>query len=166
MTAKTNVWPVVSDHIGTLVSYESDQTSRVSARDIAVQYVLPTMAGVACALVAESLISIGGILAGAAILTAFSFGLAIFAFQARTTISGVKGSRRLRLLDEFFANVLYSVLVGLLWSSILMILASVDVSGALARVANGLVVAVGLHYLIVMLMCIKRLRAVYRDVTR
>ena len=166
MTAKTNVWPVVSDHIGTLVSYESDQTSRVSARDIAVQYVLPVLTGAACALATESLISIGNILAGAAIMTAFSFGLAIFAFQARTSITGVKGSRRLRLLDEFFANVLYSVLVGLAWSLLLMVLAVVDVSGAWSRVANGLVTAVGLHYLVVMLMCIKRLRAVYRDLTR
>lgn len=166
MTTKTNVWPVITDHIDTLVDYQGTREPRVSIRDISIQYALPVAAGSICALAVRGPLVVDGILSGAAILTAFSFGLAVFAFQLRTSTTGVKGSRRLRLLDEFFANVLYSVVVGLTWSLILMLLSAVQVSGAWARAANALLVTLGLHYLIVMLMCIKRLRATYRDATR
>lgn len=166
MTAKTNVWPVVTDHIDTLVNYRGGQTTGISAHDIGTQYILPVAAGSACAFAFGDPISMSGVLAGAAILTAFSFGLAVFAFQTRTSIPDSKGSSRMHLLDEFFTNVLYSVLVGLVWSSLLMVFAAVEVSGVWVRAENGLVTAVGLHYLVVMLMCIKRLRAVYRAVTR
>lgn len=168
MTTKTDVWPVVTDHLDTLVDQRGDGgVPRRNIVDLLLQYMVPAIAGMAVALTSFTVKDPGALLGGAAILTAFSFGLAIFAFQTRTAdTTSTKGSRRLRLLDEFFANVLYSVVVGLAWTLLLILASSLTLGGVAARAGTGLITAVGLHYLLVLLMCIKRLRAVYRDATR
>ncbi|SPT53496.1 Uncharacterised protein [Actinomyces bovis] len=168
MTMKMDVWPIVTDHLDTLVDQRGDGGApRRSINDLLLQYMIPVLVGVAVALSSFTLKAPGTLLGGAAILTAFSFGLAIFAFQTRTVDkTSTKGSRRLRLLDEFFANVLYSVIVGIAWTILLVLASSLTIGGLLARAGTGLITTVGLHYLLVLLMCVKRLRAVYRDATR
>lgn len=108
----------------------------------------------------------GSVLACAAILSGCSVSLVALVFRVRMGAPGAKDSPGLRLLDELFANALHSLLVGLAWSAAAMVLAVVDAGRVWAQVGEGLIVAVGVHYLLVMLMCVKRLRSVYRDATR
>mgnify|MGYP000843708821 FL=1 len=163
MSVKIDVLPVIQDHYDTLVDQQPyGAAPKVNPWDIATQYGLPVLAAAGALLAGTSLKGLSSLLAGAAILTAFSFGLAVFAFQTRAADTSTAGSHRRRLLDEFFGNVLYSVLVGLGLTTTLMVSASQaanpDQAGPLG---TAIIIALGLHYLLILLMCIKRLRAAY-----
>ena len=163
MSVKIDVLPVIQDHYDTLVDQQPyGAAPKVNPWDIATQYGLPVLAAAGALLAGTSLKGLSSLLAGAAILTAFSFGLAVFAFQTRAADTSTAGSHRRRLLDEFFGNVLYSVLVGLGLTTALMVSASQaanpDQAGPLG---TAIIIVLGLHYLLILLMCIKRLRAAY-----
>lgn len=166
MSAKIDIRPVVTDHVDTLVDQRPGRPPRASRLDVATQYGLPVVVGVVTGILSNGVAHAGEMLSGAAILTAFSFGLAVLAFQTRTTDTSSKGSLRKRLLDEFFANVLYSVVIGLLWTVLVLVTAVVSPSGVLGHLLAGVVWTVASHYVLVLLMCIKRLRAVYVDASR
>lgn len=168
MTAKTDVRPIVSDHYATLVNQpRSDGEPTRNWADWVVQLVLPAaLGGVAWAL-GWRLNSVSDLLAGAAILTAFSFGLAVFAFDARASSRWTRESAAARLLDEFFSNVLYSVLVGLLLTILLVVgAATTSTSSPSSPVLTALTITIATHYVLVILVCLKRLRAAYRDLQR
>jgi len=172
MTAKTDVRPIISDHYATLVNQSrSGGRPTRSWMDWAIQVGLPLAAGGGAALLGWRLGSMSDLLDGAAILTAFSFGLAVFAFETRASSKWSRESTATRLLDEFFSNVLYSVLVGLTLTVLLVIGAAAASTSSLRAGAVGLTLtaltsATATHYVLVILMCLKRLRAAYRDLQR
>ena len=172
MTAKTDVRPIVSDHYATLVNQpRSGGEPTRNWADWVVQLVLPAALGGVAWVLGWRLNSVSDLLAGAAILTAFSFGLAVFAFEARASSRWTRESAAARLLDEFFSNVLYSVLVGLTLTVLLVIGAAAASTSSLRAGAVGLTLtaltsATATHYVLVILMCLKRLRAAYRDLQR
>ncbi len=168
MTAKTDVRPIVSDHYATLVNQpRSGGEPTRNWTDWVVQLVLPAALGGVAWVLGWRLNSVSDLLAGAAILTAFSFGLAVFAFEARASSRWTRESAAARLLDEFFSNVLYSVLVGLLLTILLVVGAATTSTSSLSSpVLTALTVTTATHYVLVILVCLKRLRAAYRDLQR
>ena len=168
MTAKTDVRPIVSDHYATLVNQpRSGGEPTRNWTDWVVQLVLPAALGGVAWVLGWRLNSVSDLLAGAAILTAFSFGLAVFAFEARASSRWTRESAAARLLDEFFSNVLYSVLVGLLLTILLVVgAATTSTSSPSSPVLTALTVTTATHYVLVILVCLKRLRAAYRDLQR
>jgi hypothetical protein len=168
MASKLDVRPVVEDHLNTLVDQgRASGKPSINLWDYVIQFGLPIMLGILGVATNLTLHSVSSLLAGAAIFTAFSFALAIFAFQTRQATVATKGSPQLRLLDEFFYNILYSVLVGLALTVALMVCAAVgDGHDQIGRWGAGVTITLGVHYLLVILMCIKRLRAVYRNIQR
>lgn len=168
MTAKIDVRPIVSDHYATLVNQpRSGGEPTRNWTDWVVQLVLPAALGGVAWVMGWRLNSVSDLLAGAAILTAFSFGLAVFAFEARASSRWTRESAAARLLDEFFSNVLYSVLVGLLLTILLVVGAATTSTSSLSSpVLTALTVTTATHYVLVILVCLKRLRAAYRDLQR
>lgn len=168
MASKFDVRPVVEDHLGTLVNQSrASEEPSTNLWDYVTQFGIPIALGLLGIATNLRLNSISSLLAGAAIFTAFSFGLAIFVFQTRQATIATKGSPQLRLLDEFFYNILYSVLVGLALTTALMVCAAAgDGNDQVGRWGAGVIIALGIHYLLIILMCIKRLRAVYRNIQR
>lgn len=168
MASKLDVRPVVEDHLGTLVNQgQASEEPTTNLWDYVIQFGIPIALGTLGVASNLTLNGASSLLAGAAIFTAFSFGLAIFAFQTRQATVATKGSPQLHLLDEFFYNILYSVLVGLALTTALMLCAAAgDGNDQVGRWGAGAIIALGIHYLFVILMCIKRLRAVYRNIQR
>lgn len=168
MANKLDVRPVVADHLDTLVDQgRAPGEPTTNLWDYAIQFGIPIALGALGVATNLTLNSASSLLAGAAIFTAFSFGLAIFAFQTRQATVATKGSPQLRLLDEFFYNILYSVLVGLALTVALMVCAATsDGNDQIGRWGAGGIIILGVHYLLVILMCVKRLRAVYRNIQR
>lgn len=160
--------PVIGGHVATL---RNAQTDKVRWRDVAAQYVLPLVSAVLLAWPAHVRVAdVGQVIAGAAVLAGFSFGLGIFVFQLRMEATRDPrvhtGSYLLELLDELFANVTYAVVVGLLFTALATAAAAIDASGsAWAGVWSGAFIFLGAHYLLTLLMCLKRLRRAYREFT-
>lgn len=173
MSSKTAISPLVKDHLRTLRDH---RTGRVRVRDYLVQYGAPlAVAGVGVAL-GLRLADATHIIAGAAVLAGFSFGLAVFVFQLR--LDAVrdprvpKGSLLLDLIDELFSNVVYSILVGLALVVATISATSFSPPAPFWQTPEPLnawwttgVVALALHYLVTIAMCLKRTRAAYRELT-
>lgn len=106
---------------------------------------------------------------GAAVLAGFSFGLSVFVFQLRMDASRdprvPRGSRLLDLIDELFANVLYLIVVGVGLTVLTVVAATVrpDDVDRLNAWWTGAVAALGLHYVLTLGMCVKRMRAAYEE---
>lgn len=85
MASKLDVRPVVQDHLGTLVNQrQASEEPTINLWDYAVQFGMPIAVGTLVVTTNLTLNSASSLLAGAAIFTAFSFGLAIFAFSDET----------------------------------------------------------------------------------
>lgn len=176
---KAAVLPVVRDHIKTL---RHQQSGRLRGRDLFLHYCIPIAVGLIAAERGVRIVDAAQVIAGAAILSGFSFGLAIFVFQLRLQTGGDpridKGAFLLELLDELFSNVTYAIVVGLGLTVLAVSAVSLTTATKLAEapasgeVAEGLsfwwtwaLISVSMHYLITLLMCVKRLRRAYGEST-
>jgi len=167
MTSKVAVWPLVTDHLGTL---RDARTSRLRFLDFGGQFLLPLVVGIVAPLVGARLHDAGQVIAGAAVLAGFSFGLAVYVFQLRMDAARdpriPRGSKLHELLDELFANVRYSILVGLL--AVALATAGVafhDSAEPLNGWWTGAIIVLCVHFGLTILMCLKRLGAAYRKLT-
>ena len=166
MSNKVDPTRVISDHIATL---HDQRTNRIRKRDLALHYGLPVGAAVCSTFAGVRLADAGQIVAGAAVLAGFSFGLAIFVFQLRMDAARdprvPRGSRLLDLIDELFTNVLYSIVVGLLLTVVTVAATALQDTKTLDAVWSGVMVGIAFHYLLTLAMCIKRLHKAYQELT-
>lgn len=169
--SRFSVLPIVQDHYETL----NDGAGHPRGLDWGLTLLLPAAGGVAAGLCHVPIQEIGDIIAGLTILTGLLFAVVIFVFQLRLQVATdpriPKGTAVPNLLDELFHNLLYAVLAGLLASVVTVVAATTRVAAAdgtlhpPAAAWAGAVVAVATHLIIVLLMCLKRLRAVYANLT-
>lgn len=156
MSSKAWVGGIVKAHFLTLVNPKRHGWLRWLG-DI-VQFVLfPVALGIA-AWLWHWKISTVNLLTAVSILAALSISAAIYVFQLRVDVQEHlvdRGNRSVVLLDQLFTNLLYSVIVGLILISIMLF----DPCG---RTWNAILVAITAHYLLTMLMCLKRLFAAFQ----
>lgn len=166
MSSKVAALPLVTDHLDTLRDH---RTGRRRWQDYAVMYGAPVLIAGLAARLGFRLFDAGQMIAGAAVLSGFSFGLAVYVFQLRLEAHRdprvSRGDTMLDLIDQLFANVNYSILAGLA-------LVGVSVAGTAFTSDKHLnawwtaaIVALALHYVLTLLMCLKRLRAAYGRMT-
>lgn len=187
MLGKASIISVVKDHVDTLYTYDDGrdphddrsgtERPRIRIKDLLLFFGSPILIGALTAfLLRVQLQNVGELVAGASILAGFSFGLSIFVFELRMTLTKdgfvPKGDPVETHIDELFANVTYSIVAGLF-----LVLAAVicDVFVALPKAPEFMgagtwwtfaLTALAIHYLLTMFMCIKRLRWAYRVFTR
>lgn len=167
MTSKMAVWPVVHEHMDTL---RDARTNRYSLSDMLGQFGVPLLLGAVAPILGFRLWDAGQVVQGAAILAGFSFGLAIYVFQLRMEAARdpriPKGAAVLDLLDELFANVRYSILIGI--AVVVIAVAAVAFhqgSEELNAVWTGTIIAASVHFILTILMCMKRLGRAYDKFT-
>lgn len=164
MTSKLSALPLVSEHLATL---RDARTDNLRPLDFVLQFGAPIAAAAGAALAGARLQDAAQVIAGAAVLSGFSFGLAVYVFQLRMEAARdprvPRGSVLLDLLDELFINVRYSILVGLL--AVVVATAGVafhDSVEPLNAWWTAGIVALALHYIATIMMCLKRLGSAYR----
>lgn len=171
MSSKFSVRTTVSDHYRTLVDVNSE---KVRARDLVVVIGLPAALG---ALVGALMASrglrmneIGASIGGLATFTALLFGLVIWVFQLRMQLDRDPRVDRkgplVTLVNELFANVNYAVLCGLLTTVLAMIAAAASNSQGVNAWWTGFLVAFVTHFVLTVLMCIKRVGSAYRQINK
>lgn len=166
MSSKVAALPLVTDHLETLRDH---RTGRRRWQDYVLLFVVPILVGSGVAWLGFRLVDAGQVIAGIAVLSGFSFGLAVYVFQLRLEVHRdprvPRGDRMLELIDELFANVNYSILAGLVFVSVAIAGTAFTQVEALNAWWTAGIVAIGAHYLLTLLMCLKRLRAAYRRLT-
>lgn len=153
---------VVSDHVDT---FHSDDGKSRAWGAILATYGLP-VAAAASALWPGVRVSMGSeILAGVAIFAGFIFGLMIFVFQLRLQAGSdprvQEGDALIGLLDDLYHNVSYTALVGVITGTVLAAAVGLSDMGALNGAWTFVTIALCLHFVLTMLMCIRRTSVAY-----
>lgn len=172
MDNKFSVLPTVRDHYATLI--DQNEPDKFYWPDWAVLVGLPLGAG---ALVSALMIKSGSAMnqvdsyiAGVAIFTALLFALVIHVFQLRMQLDNDERvpsqGDLLKFVDQLFANVNYAVVAGVLTTATSMTAAGFAHGDRVGPVWAGVLLAMGLHLLLCVFMCVKRVRAAYREIKR
>lgn len=165
MATKAAVFPVVTDHLRTLTY----PTRRRTIAEFAWHYAAPYGAAGLLTWRGVRLADAGQVIGGGAVFAGFAFGLAVWVFELRLTAHRdprvPRGGLLVQLIDELFKNVTYAVLVGLF-----LVLLAVAGTAYTSQSSLGLwwtaaLTGTGLHFIITIMMCLKRLRAAYRQLT-
>lgn len=162
---KASLWRVPADHFATLYD---NRTSRPDWVAIAVQSLLPIAAGAGTWVLGAKISDVGGAVAGISIVAGLLFAMAVFLFQLRITLGADKRlvEDDFALVDECMANTLWAILWGLMLVGYLIVCGAGKWIGTepLGPVLTGIAVAGTVHFLLVIAMCLKRLRRAYERI--
>lgn len=165
MDSKFSVVPTIRDHYNTLVDRNDHQWYWP---DYVVILGVPAGAGALVGYLYQ-LRDMSSYIGGTAIFTALLFGMVVHVFQLRMQLLNnpyvPRDGDLAGFVDQLFANVNYAVVVGVASTAISMGAAvTASDSGRINHVWSGVVVAFGVHLILVVFMCIKRIRAAYREI--
>jgi MFS family permease len=138
------------------------------------QIVLPIAVGILALFFNWRAADISGVVGGASVLSGFLFSVAVFVFQLRQGVTDdprIQQRRRLPdLIDQLFANVLWAVIVSFALTAVVLVVTSAppptDKHGhpeALSSWLTAALLVLGIHLFAVVWMCVRRLRAAYRE---
>lgn len=162
---KASLWRVPADHFRTLYD---NRTGRPDWSGIAVQALAPVVAGAATWKLGAKLPDVGGAVAGVSIVAALLFPMAVFLFQLRVSLGSDKrlGENDFVLVDECMSNTLWGILWGLTLALFLIISGAGEWVGNddAGPVLTGIAVGASIHFLLIIGMCLKRLRRAYERI--
>ena len=105
---------------------------------------------------------------GTAVLHRVLFAMVVHVFQLRMQLLDnphvPREGNLAGFIDQLFANVNYAVVVGIGATAVSMAAAVTATDGHIGHIWSGVVAALGVHLMLVVIMCIKRIRAAYREI--
>ena len=162
---KSSLFGIPKDHFRTL--YDA-HTEKVRWRDLASQIVVPVACGGLTALSGAKLADVSAAVAGISIVAGLLFSMAVFLFQLRISLPDDRRllPKDLDLIDECMKNTLWAIVWGLTLVLFLVVVGagawiSSDGSGP---ILTGVAVGGSVHFLLVIGMCLKRLRRAYERI--
>ncbi|AEX70294.1 hypothetical protein ACQXZL_03835 [Corynebacterium diphtheriae] len=162
---KSSLKGIVLDHFGTLID-NKDKSRRLE--DWLTQVGLPIVIGVVCFCRGVKLGEVGTAVSGVSIVSALLCAMAVFLFQLRVDLS--KSNKILQrdydLVDQCMFNTLWAIVWGMGLSVFLIVCEAggwLD-SAKSGPVVTGIAVAASVHFVLVIAMCLKRLREAYRRI--
>ncbi len=169
MFAKINILQILRDHWKTLTDGGSNQPS---PSDIFVFFVIPIILGITlpCFGILLSDTSVPILLASFSILTGLLFNILVLLFDlirkentSVTTDPAIKAAvqTRLKVLHDTFANISYSVLVGILLA--ILCLGGLLDFGFVRKVISVAVFAGATNFVLTLLMVLKRIHALLSE---
>jgi hypothetical protein len=162
---KSSLVAIPRDHFATL---KDVRTGSVLWGDVLFQAGLPLLLGVASGVLGWKLKSATDLITGVSIVAALLFSMAVFLFQLRIDMSNDKrlSAVDFELADESFHNVLWAILVG--FTLVILLVISGAAGWLTARYWGRLITAVTVvlssHFLVVIAMCLKRVRRAFERV--
>lgn len=162
---KTSLWWVPIDHFRTLYD---NRTGKPDWAAIAFQSVVPTITGIGAWKLGARLPEVDAAVAGVSIVAGLLFSMAVFLFQLRTSLGSDKrlGDGDYALIDECMSNTLWAILWGMALALYLIVAGGGGWIGAdrSGPTLTGIAVAAATHFLLVIGMCLKRLRRAYERI--
>lgn len=184
---KSSVVGIFKGYVRTLRDARGGGEARVRVADVLVQIGLPIAAGVACYFTGWHLGNPSNAIVGISIVSALMCAMATLLFQVRSDASERPAEeqpspdgdpkhlpalrmklRDKRFIDEVFDDVMWAILVGLTLSLYLIAIDAVGLladGGIASRALSSVAVAVCAHFVLVIGMCLKRLRRAYNVVS-
>ncbi len=160
---KSSVLSIPKKHFQTL---KDERTGKMRPADFAVQVGIPVLAGAICFESGWNLASASNAIVGISIVAALMCAMAVLVFQIRLDLRTRRDcpSRDLKLVDEVFANTMWAILVGLLLALYLIVWDACvpGLQGFASRLLSAIAVAICLHFVFVIGMCLKRLQSAYQ----
>ena len=170
MDSKFSVLPSIRDHYDTLVDQHHPDSFYWPDWAVLVGFPIGSGIIVGCVMAARNaaMNEIGSYIAGVAIFTALLFALVIHVFQLRMQLDNddrvPRGGDLTKFVDQLFANVNYAVVVGVVTTAASMVASAFASDGRIGSIWAGILCALGLHLFLTVFMCIKRIRAAYREI--
>ncbi|MCT2025419.1 hypothetical protein [Dermabacter hominis] len=162
---KASLWRIPADHFRTLYD---DRTGKPDWLAWSAQTLVPIAIGVVSGVMGATLREVGGAVAGVSIVAGLLFAMSIFLFQLRTTLGQDKRltAADFRLVDECMANTLWAIVWGLAFTLYLVVMGAGGwmYVGPTRTTWTGVAITAGTHFLIVIMMCLKRLRRAYERI--
>lgn len=162
---KSSVVGIAKGHFRTL---RDARTGRVRVFDLVWQVGLPVACGVVCAVFGWHLDDASNAIVGISIVAALMCAMAALIFQIRLDLNKapVAEKRDVALIDEVFANVMWAILMGLALALYLIAIDAVGLfdGGTSAIIASSVAVALCVHFVFVIGMCLKRFQRSYERI--
>lgn len=162
---KSSVAGIAKGHFRTL---RDARTGRVRMLGLVWQVGLPVACGVVCAMLGWHLDDASNAIVGISIVAALMCAMAALIFQIRLDLNKTPAAekRDVALIDEVFANVMWAILMGLALALYLIIIDAVGifVEGTPAIIASSVAVALCVHFVFVIGMCLKRFQRSYERI--
>lgn len=162
---KASLWSVPADHFRTLYN---NRTEKPDYWAILWQTLLPLGAGIAVWVPRAKIDDVSAAVSGISIVSALLFAMSVFLFQLRISLGSDKrlGKDDYAVVDECMANTLWAILWGL---GLVLFFIICDVGNWFTQdgsgpILTGIAVAATVHFLLVIGMCLKRLRRAYRRI--
>lgn len=173
MSSKFSLLPILRDQGATLVDAK---TGRWRLRDYLVLFGLPAITAALALGLGWKMSIVDEVISAIAIITALLFGMVVFIFQLRLQLSARDVMDRtptttIELIDELFANVCYSIVVGFLtiaaalWGAAERSPTPTGSMGPIWAVGTAVILFFGVHFSLSLAMCLKRLTAAYKRLT-
>ncbi|QWW19959.1 hypothetical protein I6B53_02270 [Schaalia sp. 19OD2882] len=154
-----------ADHFRTLYD---NRVRRPDWWSITTQALLPLAAGVVTWKLEAKITDVSGAVSGISIIAGLLFAMAVFLFQFRITLDSDKrlGEDDFALVDECMANTLWAILWGMTLAVYLIVCDAGKWIGndSWGPTLTGIAVGSTLHFLLVIGMCLKRLRRAYERI--
>lgn len=162
---KASLWRVPADHFRTLYD---NRTGKPDWAAIAFQSLVPLAAGLGGWKLGARLPEVDAAVAGVSIVAGLLFSMAVFLFQLRTSLGADKrlGDADYALVDECMSNTLWAIFWGLALALFLIVAGGGGWIGAdgSGPILTGVAIAAAAHFLLVIGMCLKRLRRSYERI--
>jgi hypothetical protein len=160
-SSKVDLGPMLADHLGTL----KDDHGKWRWGDVALFYGLPILVGVAIWLLGIDINSPEGLLTAFSVLVGLLFNLLVLIFDIALKLSREQATstrdQLVLLIRQTQANTTYALVLGLGIVTALGVLAATGAEDLCHRRA-GLLTAAMLHFMLTLLMVVKRVRATFQ----
>lgn len=161
-------FPILSAQLATL---RNPVTSKLDLRSVGKYFVLPVISGTILTAVGVRVSDASELISGASILSGFLFGLSIFIFELKLKMIDdqniPKASPNKERVDRLFANVVYSMFVGLVLVACAVSQKTFTAPSAISKVidipavSTWVLITLSLHYALTLVQCVQKVRWAY-----
>lgn len=175
--SKASLLGIVKDHFSTLRdnSIEEKENKNKETKwkilwaDLVLQIIFPLALGVLSFVLGFTLTNgIGGLITAVSIVAALMCAMAVMVFQIRMQMKSDKlftlGTKK--LINEVFSNIMWTIVVGLFLAAYLAIFEALGLfdQELAGRILTAVAAAISFHFIMLIAMCLKRLRSAYNTV--
>lgn len=157
MSRLIDVVPIVKDH---LASLRSEVTGRIMWKALGLFYGVPVALGVTGVVLKWRMGGVGSILAAFALLAGLLFNLLVLLFDVAVKAASSAEKLKLKLAVQIQSTVMYALLVALITAVVLGVEAGMK-ADPIDRWVTGLLIALLTHFVLTLMMILRRIRAAF-----
>lgn len=157
MSSLIDVFPIIRDHFSTL---RSERTGKYMWDAVALFYGVPPSIGIVGILLEWRVDGVGNILAAFALLAGLLFNLLVLLFDVAVKAQSSSDERKLQFAKQIQSTVTYALLTSLVTVVVLGVESGMG-GERIDRWVSGFVIALLAHFVLTLMMILRRIRAAF-----